>query len=1084
MARLVVKSSFASPSTAGVAAHLANYIGYIATREGVELNGEDPSGRPYQQISRRTDLPPTEKQERVIHQLLEDFPDSKGSLEYEDYLEKPSMASASEFITRCTEDNFFEVSSREGYIQYLATRPGAERQGAHGLWGATDEPLELDEAAYEVAHHNGNVWTHIISLRREDAANTGLESAEAWRELVRSQSGTIAQAMGIPPADLRWYAAFHNESHHPHIHMVAYSVGADPYLGKKGLQKIKSGLANEIFREELTEIYQEQTQRRDDLTSQWRNMLAGGEDLTHTGEQLTALAKYLSHHKGRAVYGYLPGQQRELVNRIVDELGKHPRIQSLYDEWYAQRDKITGIYKGTPEERLPLSQNSAFKPLKNAVITTAAEMATGALLPDPTPVRDGTDVDTVGVDSKRPGPLALPELPDLPELPEEDPLPSSPEEWLERHPYPGQREAPDRAAQTFSVPPEEPDFPKDPLPSTPEEWLERHSYPGQREASEGAAQIFSDPPETLDLPADLEDVQENTEITGPYPPPAAVEEKRKSWWTEAYKNARLLLYGSPDQDPDPGAAFKAMSAEAATGNPLAQHDLGRLLLQGIGTEADPEAAAGQFQKALAGFEQEASGKRPAYWQYRIGKMYAMGYGVDQDYSQAAAWYQKSVDLGNPFAAYALAGLYYRGNGVPLNYEAAFHLYEVAANDERSPSPYAMWELAKMCEKGIGTDVDPEAASGWYTTAYEGFKALENRQIDDKLAYRLGRMEYEGLGTEQDIPAAIKHFERAVKLGNPSAAYYLAKIHLQGEAVPRDVPKAIELLEGLKESDFYAPLAAYNLGKFYLEEPEILDIEKGIAELEFAAQKENPYAAYKLARILSQGELVPKDIPRAVDLLEGLKQDDTFAAQAAYQLAKIHLEEPEALDIKKGIAELEFAAQKENPYAAYKLARILSQGELVAKDAPRAVALLESLKRDENFACQAAYQLGMLRTSDLTVWDMAKGIEDLQFAYAQGSHFAGCALGRIYLYGQGEYHDQELGLEYLRDAAAQGNEYAAQTLEQVKAQEIKQETFAVLGLLRLFERSIKPSHQQQQKPSSDRYQRHKELEKKQAQGMNL
>lgn len=1030
MARLVVKSSFVSPSAPGGSVHLSNYVGYIATREGVELNETAAPDRPYQESSQRTDLQPTEKQERLIQQLIQDFPDSKESLEYEDYLAAPSMASASEFISRVSEDQFFELSSREGYIQYLATRPGAERDGNHGLWGATDEPPDLDEAAYHVAHHDGNVWTHIISLRREDAIKTGMEKAEGWRELVRSQADTIANAMSIPLSDLRWYAAFHNESHHPHIHMVAYSVGAEPFLGKKGLQEIKSGLANQIFREELLEIYQAQTQHRDDLTSQWRDMLAQGDGLSQVEAQLQELAQFLSHYKGKAVYGYLPGQQRALVNGIVDALGKNPRIQSLYDDWYAQRDKITGIYKGKPEERVPLSDNKTFKPLKNAVIKAAAEMVTGL---------DWTMADSAGPDDIRSPDWSISELSEEPESAEV--LLITPEEWLEQYPYPGPHEVPEQPAL---------------------------SDIGAN--SETPQVVYKEP-----------SIQPSNAAI----PEVPVEEKKKGWWTENYKYARQLLYGSPGCDPAPDEAFAVMRQEAATGNPLAQHDLGRMLLQGIGTEADPEAATAQFQKALAGFMLEAQGDRPAYWQYRIGKMYAMGYGVDQDFAQAAEWYQKAVKLDNPFAAYALAGLHSRGQGVELDYDKAYHLYEMAANDEKNPSPYAMWELAKLSEQGIGTVADPEAAAAWYTGAYTGFKALESRQVDDKLAYRLGYMEYKGLGTVQDIPSAISHFERANQLGNPSAAYHLAKIYLSGESIPRDVPRALELLNSLKESEFYAPQATYYLGRLYLEEPEVLDIDKAISNLEFAAQRENPYATYKLARILITGELVVKDVPRAVELLEGLKGNDTFAAQAAFQLGKLYLEDPDALNIDKGISNLEFAAQRENPYAAYKLARILSTGELVAKDVPRAVELLEGLKGNEAFSAQAAFHLGKLQLSEPAVWNVAQGVENLKFAANKGNHFAAYALGRVYFFGQGEYHDRELGLKYLRSAADQGNEYAAQTLEQVQHQEVKQEVTATLGLLRLFERSLKSKpKQQQQKPFSDLFQRQKELEKKQAQGMKM
>lgn len=432
MARLVVKSSFLSPAASGGMTHLLNYVQYIATREGVELNAPaDAPSAPQPHAANRkppSDLPPSEKQQRMIRQLLEDFPDSRSSLEYEDYKAAPSMETASEFIGRTTEDNFGAEHWREDYVYYLATRPGAERSGSHGLWSADDEPIDLDEVAYRVANHGGNVWTHIVSLRREDAQKVGMETASRWRELIRAQTNTIAQAMGIPSEDLRWYAAFHNESHHPHIHMVAYSVGAEPYLGKRGLQQIKSGLAGEIFREELLEAYRQQTHDRDELSRQWRELLDGGDELPQVEAMLHELAQYMVGYRGRAVYGYLSRPQRELVDRIVDKMGQTPLIRELYASWYEKRDAITGIYKGTPEARQPLSQNKAFRPLKNTVIRAAVDMAAASAPSD----RLLTDTGT----------LAVPE-----DAASEEAVPMTGEEWLKRYPYSGERKASEEASE-------------------------------------------------------------------------------------------------------------------------------------------------------------------------------------------------------------------------------------------------------------------------------------------------------------------------------------------------------------------------------------------------------------------------------------------------------------------------------------------------------------------------------------------------------------------------------------------------------------------------------------------------------------
>lgn len=441
MARLVVKSSFLSPAASGGMTHLLNYVRYIGTREGVELNAPiDAPCAPEPHAPGRkpsSDLPPTEKQQRMIRQLLEDFPDSRSSLEYEDYKAAPSMETASEFIGRTTEDNFGAEHWREDYVYYLATRPGAERSGSHGLWGADDEPIDLDEAAYRVANHSGNVWTHIISLRREDAQKVGMETASRWREPIRAQTNTIAQAMGIPSEDLRWYAAFHNESHHPHIHMVAYSVGAEPYLGKQGLQQIKSGLAGEIFREELLETYRQQTHDRDELSKQWRELLSGGDELTQVEAMLHELAQYMAGYQGRAVYGYLSRAQRELVDRIVDKLGQTQLIRELYAKWYEKRDAITGIYKGTPEPRQLLSQNKTFKPLKNAVIRAAVDMAAASAPSDRLPTGTGT-------------------LPMSEDVAQEEAVPMTGEEWLERYPYPGERKASEEASERVSPRGQEP----------------------------------------------------------------------------------------------------------------------------------------------------------------------------------------------------------------------------------------------------------------------------------------------------------------------------------------------------------------------------------------------------------------------------------------------------------------------------------------------------------------------------------------------------------------------------------------------------------------------------------------------------
>ena len=206
MARLIVKSPYIK---CGGGRSAGGYMRYIATRERVELIQDDRS--------------PTRKKKQLIVKLVKDFPEARELDEYADYQEHPNKANASAFISQALEENWSDVQKSDGYMKYIATRPRAERLGSHGLFGDKDG-VELDKAMAELENYTGNVWTHIISLKREDAERLGYDNARAWRNLLRAHRNDIAAAMSIPPQDFRWYAAFHDEGDHPHCHMMAWSV--------------------------------------------------------------------------------------------------------------------------------------------------------------------------------------------------------------------------------------------------------------------------------------------------------------------------------------------------------------------------------------------------------------------------------------------------------------------------------------------------------------------------------------------------------------------------------------------------------------------------------------------------------------------------------------------------------------------------------------------------------------------------------------------------------------------------------------------------------------------------------------------
>lgn len=276
-----------------------------------------------------------------------------------------------------------ECPGVEGYMAYMATRPRVEKQGSHGLFTSAGEPVVLAQVAGELDSHRGPVWTLIVSLRREDAQRLGFDTAARWRDLLRSQAITLAEGLKIPPTNLKWFAAFHNEGHHPHVHLIAYSTNAkEGFLTKQGMEKIRSALAQEIFRQDLVSVYERQTAHRDELRRASREKVAGlVEEINRGGcenpqveQLLRELAKRLSQVKGKKVYGYLRPGLKDLVNQIVDELARDERIAQLYDLWYQDKQAARNVYDERPLQRVPLSENPDFKPVRNAVIRAAVEL--------------------------------------------------------------------------------------------------------------------------------------------------------------------------------------------------------------------------------------------------------------------------------------------------------------------------------------------------------------------------------------------------------------------------------------------------------------------------------------------------------------------------------------------------------------------------------------------------------------------------------------------------------------------------------------------------------------------------------------
>ena len=370
MAKLIFISPYLKGSSNS--ARLANHVRYISTRDGVQTLSDSAKN-----------LPPTKKQEEYIQKLTKKFSEATLLPEYDEYVSAPSRYSASEFIEQTEEIYSFNLDERENFIGYIANRPGVKKLNEHGLWNADGQVPVMQTAMDEVSQHNGNVWRPIISLPREDAERLGYDHVEAWQNLIKSSLIDIAEGYKIKPDHLRWYAAMHMKEKHIHVHMVIFST--DPkegYLTKQGIKQIKSALVRQVYKDDLLNVYQKQTAHRyllqdnalEVMDSLIQKMQDG--DLKNPKLELliAELAERLQNYSGKKVYGYLPLATKRIVDAIVDEIASDERVAEAYSLWQGMRDEVFSFYSKAKPERVPLSQQKEFKPVRNMVIREVVQM--------------------------------------------------------------------------------------------------------------------------------------------------------------------------------------------------------------------------------------------------------------------------------------------------------------------------------------------------------------------------------------------------------------------------------------------------------------------------------------------------------------------------------------------------------------------------------------------------------------------------------------------------------------------------------------------------------------------------------------
>ena len=806
LSQIIVTSRYLKSGTQKSKNKRRNYTKYIATRETVEVRDQNT-------IDRNNNA--TKNQQELLRGLLSDFPEAQRYLEYEDYTANPTVENASELINTIIERNADVIGNRQNFVGYMAMRPGVEKRGSHGLFNEKDEPIILNRAANEIAEHKGNVWSHVVSLRREDAVRLGFDNSDAWRELVKRHISDIAKAQNIPLCNLKWYAAYHDTTHHPHIHLLVYSTNPKQgFLTKAGIDKVRSVFANDIFHDDLQSIYQEQTVSRDELKAVSKNefesivnMIASND---HTDPQLEELIRklyiQLQNVKGKKVYGYLPMEIKETVNKIFSELAKDENIQQLYEKWCGLERLKYKTYTQKETELPKLADNKVFQPVRNMIIRTVLNMK---------PFDANTEIE-----GSEPNDEYFDNTPQSmsPMFDEAEPL--------------AETETDDSAAAIkYYI-----------------KWNDQYKkackliYGKDAKLNDfkKAGQLLLSESQRGNVLADYD--------LGKLYSTDKLGERNEEMSVAKYTRA---LQG-----------FLRIEPNSKKLKPYVQYRIGKMFCYGLGTEQD-------YQKAFEWFERSAKQKNK-FAQFSLANLYYYGSGIEKDLSQAFLWYQRASSQGQPYAAYSIAQMYRYGEYVTKDNDTAQRYYQQAlsaflkiesddmANDD------LFYKLGQMFKLGLGTDSD-------VTKAIEYFRCSAEMNNKNGL-FEYGKALLIGEHIPQNTDSAVKLLEKAVKLKNSNAKRFLVLEYISGEHLEQDFEKGIALLTECADSGDV--IASYRLGKIYLQ-GEIMPQNLDKAERYLLLAEDNEYTQYALAKLYLQEEKY--DIQKAVNYFENCAAKNHWAS---------------------------------------------------------------------------------------------------------------------------------------------------------------------------------------------------------------
>ena len=806
LSQIIVTSRYLKSGTQKSKNKRRNYTKYIATRETVEVRDQNT-------IDRNDNA--TKNQKELIDDLLSDFPEAKRYLEYEDFKANPTVENASELISTIIERNADIIGNRQNFVGYMAMRPGVEKRGSHGLFNEKDEPIILNQAANEIAEHKGNVWSHVVSLHREDAVRLGFDNSDAWRELVKRHISDIAKAQNIPLCNLKWYAAYHDTTHHPHIHLLVYSTNPKQgFLTKAGIDKIRSAFANDIFHDDLQSIYQEQTVSRDELKAVSKNefesivnmIASNGYTYPQLEELIRKLYIQLQNVKGKKVYGYLPPEVKETVNNIFSELAKDENIQQLYEKWCSLERLKYKTYTQKEAELPKLVDNKVFQPVRNMIIRTVLNMK---------PFDANTEIEN--------------------SEPNDEYIDNTPQNMspLFDDAEPLEEKETDESAAAIKY------------------------YIKWNDQYKKACKLIYGKDAKLNDFKKAEQLLLSESQSGNV---LAVYDLGKLYSTdklgERNEETSIAKYTRALQ------GFLQIEPNSKKLKPYVQYRIGKMFCYGLGTEQD-------YQKAFEWFERSAKQKNK-FAQFSLANLYYYGSGIEKDLSQAFLWYQRASSQGQPYAAYSIAQMYRYGEYVTKDNDTAQRYYKQALsgflkieNDDMANDDL-FYKLGQMFKLGLGTDSD-------VTKAIEYFRRSAEMNKKNGL-FEYGKALLIGEHIPQNTDSAVKLLEKAVKLKNSNAKRFLALEYISGEHLEQDIEKGIALLTECADSGDV--IACYRLGKIYLQ-GEIMPQNLDKAERYLLLATDNEYVQYALATLHLQEEKY--DIQKAVNYFENCADKNHWAS---------------------------------------------------------------------------------------------------------------------------------------------------------------------------------------------------------------